>query len=210
MTVRWTPRHWSWRGNVGPPYTFPFMWPPYIRILLSHPAFRVSAQIQKASLRKPNSLFRSRPSISGPRGPVPTLQIVTWGMGWGVFRSFREKAIKVQSESKVNILHKHLPTALQRASGSALLSLCQKSEEVGAQVHSLRSTNESGEWGPRCQAGERISIWMTETRLHRFLQLKGRQVKGDGLNYFRGGGRVKAGEARCTRHLFHKHVCPVL
>ena len=144
----------------GPPYTFPFMWPPYIRILLSHPALRVSAQIQKASLRKPNSLFRSRPSISRPWGPVPTLQIVIWGMGWGVFRSFREKAIKVQSESKVNILHKHLPTALQRASGSALLSLCQKSEEVGAQVHSLRSTNDSGEWGTK------VSGWREDFHLN--------------------------------------------
>ena len=44
------------------------------------------------------------------------------------------------------------------------------------------TTAESG--GPRCQAGERISIWMTETRLHHFLQLKGRQVKWEGLNYF--------------------------
>lgn len=55
----------------------------------------------------------------------------------------------MQSESKVNILHKRLPTALQRASGSALLSLCQKSEAVGAGVHSLRSTNVSGEWGTK-------------------------------------------------------------
>ena len=66
----------------------------------------------------------------------------------------------MQSESKVNILHKRLPTALQRASGSALLSLCQKSEAVGAGVHSLRSTNVSGEWGTK------VSGWREDFHLN--------------------------------------------
>lgn len=214
MTVRWTPRHWSWWGNVGTTMHLPIHVAPIYPYSLapSPPCFcpdTESFSKEAEFLIQVSAFNQQTPSPHLP-GPVPTLQIVTWGMGWGVFRSLREKAIEVQSERKVNILHKRLPTALQRASGSALLSLCQKSERVGAGVHSLRSTNVSGEWRTKVSGWREDFHLNDKTCLHHFLQLKGQLVKWEGLNYFRGGGRVKAAEAGWTLHLFHKHVCPVL
>lgn len=55
---------------------------PYIHILLSHPALRVSAQIQNASLRKPEFLIQVLASNQQtPGGPVPTFTNCDLGMG---------------------------------------------------------------------------------------------------------------------------------
>lgn len=60
---------------------------------------------------------------------MPYFAIVTWGVGGTV---------------KVNILHKLLSTAMLSASGSALQSLCKKSEEAGTRVLCLWSTDDGG------------------------------------------------------------------